>query len=473
MFEKKVLPKKSENFSEWYHRLALEADLAEYAPVRGCVIFKPYGFSIWEEIQRRLDQKIKEFGAKNCYFPLFIPERFLQKEKEHVEGFSPELAVVTIAGGEKLKERLVVRPTSETIMYDAFSRWIKSWRDLPFKINQWANVVRWEKRPRIFLRTTEFLWQEGHCCYATEKESATETLKALRMYESFLKENLSLVGIAGKKSEFEKFPGAKDTFTVEGLMPDKKALQLCTSHDLGQKFSKAFGIKFLDKQGKENYVWQNCWGLSTRVLGALIMTHGDDNGLILPPKVAPVQVVVVPILGKNKTRVLKKAKELKERLKAFRVEVDEREKVSVGFKFNEWELKGVPLRIELGEKELKEKGVTLVRRDTFEKFFVKEKEILGKVTDLLQELQKSLLKKAQKFLKENVREANSFANFQEKIKQGFVLAFWCERESCKIKIKEATQATDRCLPLNAKPKRGRCIFCKKNAKYQWVFAKAY
>lgn len=474
MFEKKEITKKSENISEWYQDVILKANLAEHSPVRGAMTFKPYGFAIWEQIQKFFDERLKSMGVQNCYFPLFIPESFIQKEKEHIEGFSPELAVVTIAGGKKLKEKLVIRPTSETIMYEAFSRWIQSWRDLPLKINQWANVVRWELRPRFFLRTSEFLWQEAHCCFKTEKENFRETLKALNLYHSFLKEVLALDGICGKKSPFDKFPGAKETFTIEGLMPDGKALQLCTAHDLGQNFSKVFNIKFKDKDGKEKFVWQNCWGLSTRVIGGIILSHGDDQGLILPPKIAPIQIVILPIFKKGKEKLIKKEIEkIKEELRNWRIFVDLRKEYSVGFKFNEWELKGVPLRLEIGEKEIKEKKLTLVRRDNFEKISVSEKDLKDFVKEIFETIHQNLLKRVRKLLKENTKKVLSFDEFREMVKKGFVLAHWCERKECEAKIKEATKAGTRCLPLNAKKIRGRCILCKKEASFEWVFAKAY
>lgn len=475
-FEKEKLIKKSEDFSQWYIDVILKSDLAEYAPVRGCQILKPYGFAIWENIQRKLDEKIKEANVKNVYFPLFIPEELLKKEKEHVAGFSPELAIVTIGGGETLKEKLVVRPTSETIIYETFSKWIKSWRDLPFKINQWANVVRWEKRPRLFLRTTEFLWQEGHTFHATHEDALKEVMRALKMYVNFYREYLAIDGYFGKKSESEKFPGAKDTFTYEMLMPDGKALQGCTSHDLGQNFSKAFNITFLDKDGKRKFVWQTCWGFTTRSIGAMVMVHGDDHGLILPPKIAPIQVVIIPIFLKGKKeKIEKEALKIKEKLKDFKVEIDTRKEFTPGFKFNEWELKGVPLRIEIGEKEIKGKSLTLVRRDSFEKIEVKIGKAVEKISQILEDIQKGLLKKSSKFLKENTREAKDFEEFKKIIKEkkGFIKAFWCENSSCEEKIKEETKATTRVLPLGTKTEKGKCVYCKKLAKRKWIFAQAY
>jgi prolyl-tRNA synthetase len=477
IFEKKELIKKSENFSEWYIDVILKSELADYAPVRGCMVLKPYGYSIWENIQKILDEEIKKAGVKNAYFPLFIPESLLRKEKEHVKGFSPELAVVTIGGGEELKEKLVVRPTSETIIYEMFAKWIHSWRDLPLKINQWVNVVRWEKRTRFFLRTTEFLWQEGHTVHATHEEAFEEVMRALKMYVDFYRHCLAIDGIYGKKSESEKFPGAKDTFTFEMLMPDGKALQGCTSHDLGQNFAKVFNIKFKGKDGKEKIAWQTCWGLSTRCIGAMIMVHGDDAGLIIPPKVAPIQVIIVPIFQGEKIdkKLEKEVENLKNILKNFKVEADLRKEYSPGWKFNEWELKGVPLRIEIGPRELREKRATLVRRDTGERLKSSFSTLPKRVKKVLELIQENLFLRSQRFLKENTREVKSFEEFKEIIetKKGFIKAFWCENPNCEAKIKEETKATTRCLPLEAPEEKGKCIYCGKRAKRKWVFAQAY
>lgn len=473
-FEKKEITKKSENFSQWYNDVILKADLADYAPVKGCMIFKPYGYAIWENIQKILDSEIKKTGAKNAYFPLFIPEKFLKKEKEHVKGFSPELAVVTIGGNEELKEKLIVRPTSETIIYSMFAKWIKSWRDLPFSINQWVNIVRWEKRPRFFLRTTEFLWQEGHTAHASHQEAKREVRKVLEMYVNFYRNTLAIDGIFGEKPEMEKFPGALKTFTFEMLMPDGKALQGCTSHDLGQNFSKVFNIKFSDKKGRQKLAWQTCWGLSTRSIGSLIMVHGDDQGLILPPKIAPIQIVIIPIFqGKSVDKTLvKKSEELKNSLKNFRVEIDTRRGYSVGWKFNEWELKGVPLRIEVGEKEIKEKRFTLVRRDNGEKHFLSSRALFPEVKKILDLIQKDLFKKSQDFLKKNTREVSDYREFKSLMQQkkGFLKAFWCESEKCGMAIKSETKSTPRSLFAQ---KKGKCIICGNSAKRKWYFAQAY
>ncbi|MCD6528651.1 proline--tRNA ligase [bacterium] len=476
-FEKEQLVKKSEDFSKWYTDVIIKADLADYAPVRGCMVFKPYGFAIWENIQKALDSKIKEAGVKNVYFPLFIPEKLLKREKEHVKGFSPELAVVTIGGGKKLKERLIVRPTSETIMYEMFAKWIKSWRDLPLLINQWCNVVRWEMRPRLFLRTTEFLWQEGHTVHISHQEALKEVRRALMMYVNLYRDFFAIDGIYGKKSESEKFPGALATYTYEMLMPSGLALQGCTSHDLGQNFAKVFNIKFLDKEGKQKMPWQTSWGLSSRSIGALIMTHGDDSGLIIPPKLAPIQIIIIPIFqGKSEDKKLvDKAKHLKKQLK-FRVEIDARKEYSVGWKFNEWELKGVPLRMEVGPKEIKENKVTLSRRDNGKKYSLFCDSFLeGKIEKILYDIQKNLFRKSRDFLKKHTIEVNNYQEFKNMIEQkkGLIKAFWCEDPRCEEKIKEETKATIRVLPLLSKERKGKCIYCGREAKRKWIFAQAY
>jgi len=476
-FEKKQLVKKSKDFSKWYTEVILQSGLADYAPVKGCQVFKPYSFAIWENIQKILDKAIKEAGVKNAYFPLFIPEKFLKKEKEHIKGFSPELAIVTIGGGKKLKEKLIVRPTSETIIYEMYAKWIKSWRDLPILMNQWCNIIRWEKRPRLFLRTTEFLWQEGHTVHQSHEEALKEVQRALNMYVDLYRNFFAIDGIYGIKSEAEKFPGAKDTYTYEMLMPSGLALQGCTSHDLGQNFAKVFNIKFLGKDGKEKIPWQTSWGLTTRSIGALVMVHGDDNGLIIPPKLAPIQIIVIPIFqGKRGDENLeKKSEDLKKLLKSFNVEIDNRKGYSVGWKFNEWELKGIPLRIEIGQKEIKENKVTLARRDNGEKHFVPLNSLIPKIQRLLNSIQKDLLEKNIRYLKANTREIFDYKEFKSIMKehQGFVKAFWCGNQKCEAKIKEETKATSRCLSLDAPTENGKCIYCGKRAKRRWVFAKAY
>jgi len=476
-FEKEQLIKKSKDFSQWYVDVILKAGLADYAPVKGCQIFKPYGYAIWENIQKVLDEQIKRAGVKNAYFPLFIPEKFLKREKAHIKGFSPELAIVTIGGGKKLKEKLVLRPTSETIMYEMFAKWIKSWRDLPVLINQWCNVIRWEMRTHLFLRTTEFLWQEAHTVHETHEESLTEVMRALNNYVKLYQDFFAIDGIFGKKSESEKFPGAKDTFTYEMLMLDGKALQGCTSHDLGQNFAKVFNIKFLGRDGKEKIPWQTSWGLSTRSIGALIMVHGDDNGLIIPPKLAPIQAIIIPIFqGKpTDTDLQKKVEDAKSILKDFRVEIDIRKEYSVGWKFNEWELKGVPLRIEIGQREIKEGKLKLVRRDNGKEYYASFSSLSSKVKKVLDLIQKSLFEKSSQYLKKNTRRTFNYKEFKDIMSRnrGFLKAFWCENSKCEAKIKEETKATIRCLPLDAPQKQGKCIYCGKKAKRQWIFAQAY
>lgn len=470
---KKFLKLKSENISEWYTDIILKSELADYAPVKGCMVIRPYGYAIWEGIQGYLDKKIKDHGVKNAYFPLFIPESFLAKEKEHVEGFAPEVAVVTYAGGEDLKEKLVVRPTSETIMYEMFKSWTQSYRDLPLKINQWCNVVRWEKRTYLFLRTSEFLWQEGHCAYATHEENIGDVLWAIGEYEKTYQNLLALFGYVGKKSESEKFPGAMETYTYEILMPDGKVLQGCTSHDLGQNFAKSIDWTVLGANGEKVYPHQNSWGLSTRSIGGLILSHGDDNGLVLPPMIAPVQIAIVPIPGSEVA--LNLAKKINQELKSFRTELDYRVGESAGFKFNKWELKGVPIRLEIGEKEASNNVVTLVRRDTGEKTEVAVDTLTETLAKILENIQNGLLEKHKKFTKENTHTVNSYEEFKKIMEttRGFISAFWCEDANCEKKIKEETKASTRCLPQNAKGESGKCIYCGKPAKYRWLFGQSY
>lgn len=474
-FTKRDLPKKSENLSEWYNKIILMAELADYGPAKGTMIYRPYGFAIWELIQKEMDKLIKEHGVDNAYFPLFIPESLLKKEQAHVEGFSPELAIVTIGGGEELAEKLVVRPTSETIMYDAYSRWIHSWRDLPLMINQWNNVVRWEKRTYLFLRTTEFLWQEGHTAHATHKESWEMVLWAMQMYQKVYRELFAMPGYVGKKSESEKFAGADTTLTFESLMPEGKALQSCTSHDLGQNFSKSFDISFLNSEGKSENVWQTSWGLSTRSIGGLIMMHGDDAGLVLPPRLAPIQVIILPIKAEGK--ILASCEELEKVLKdnGIRVKIDNSDNETLGFRINKWELKGVPIRIEIGVKEIEQGTITLVRRENGEKSNFSREEVGTRVAQFLQHIQDNLYQKAERFLQSNTYNTDTYDKFKEILsdKKGFISAFWCESEGCEKRIKEETKATTRCLPLEAKEQNGKCIYCGKAAKYKWFFGQAY
>lgn len=478
-FAKRELKKRSENLSDWYTDVILKAKLADYGPVKGTMVIRPYGYALWEKVQEIFNTLMKSAGVENAYFPLFIPYSLLEKEKEHIAGFSPELAVVTIGGGEKLKDPLVVRPTSETIMYAMYAKWIHSWRDLPVLINQWNNVVRWEKRTYLFLRTSEFLWQEGHTAHETEDEAIKMAMTALDWYRRVYEDYFAMKVILGTKSVSEKFAGAKTTYTVEALMPDGKALQGATSHNLGQNFSKPFDIHFQNKEGKEDYVWQTSWGLSTRSLGGLFLTHGDDQGLILPPKIAPIQAVIIPIFksGHDDREPLVYCQEL---LEAFanagiRARVDSRKEESVGRKFNDWEIKGVPVRIEIGSVETKERTVTIVRRDTGEKMTVARSGVLVALQKSLAQVQSGLLAKSQKFTAEHTHDADSYAQFKQIMSttRGFIRAFWCEEAECEAKIKEETKAATRCLPLGAKEESGRCVHCGKRASQRWIFAQSY
>lgn len=478
-FTKKEITKKSEKISDWYNDVVLRAELADYGPVRGTMVIRPYGYAIWERVQEILDRMFKDGGVQNAYFPLFIPHSLLEKEKEHVKGFSPELAVVTIGGGEELKDPLVVRPTSETIMYEMYAKWIQSWRDLPLLINQWCNVVRWEKRTYLFLRTLEFLWQEGHTAHATEEETIEMVKIALDWYRKVYEEYYAMPVMLGIKSDREKFAGAKTTYTVELLMPDGKALQGATSHNLGQNFSKAFNISFQNKAGKNDFVWQTSWGLSTRSIGGLILVHGDDNGLVLPPKLAPIKAVIVPILGKNDTKILEFCEKIKSMLLAEKseflgkVEVWDNEKTS-GWKINEAELKGIPVVITIGTKELESDTLSIATRLGEKRSILVDgaKEV---IEQMLVKIQQELFSSAKKFLEENTRDTDSYDEFKKIMEgpRGFILAFWCEDEVCEEKIKEETKATTRLLPIDAKKVKGNCIYCKKPAVHRWLFAQAY
>lgn len=475
-FEKKELKKKSENISDWYTDVVLRAELADYGPARGSMVIRPYGYSIWEKVQEILNKRMKEEEVQNAYFPLFIPYSLLNREKEHVEGFSPELALVTKGGGEDLSEPLVVRPTSETIMYEMYGKWIKSYKDLPLKINQWNNVVRWEKRTYLFLRTSEFLWQEGHCAHATHEDDLSMVHKALEWYREVYEDYFAIPVISGQKSESEKFAGAVATFSVEALMPDGKALQGATSHDLGQNFSKAQNISFQTKEGSNEYVWQNSWGFTTRSLGALFLVHGDDDGVIIPPKVAPIQVVIVPIKCEDESQVTY-ASEIKEELQKhdIRVKVDLRDTTSPGRKYNDWEVKGVPVRFEIGGNEVSGKTITVSRRDTHQKVEIKRDDLIPEIKKLLKQIQDSLFEKAKTFMDSNTHEVNSYEEFKEimETKRGFIKAHWCGDPVCEAKIKEETKATTRNKPLVSNDSHGKCIYCGKEATSVWYFAQAY
>ncbi len=470
------LTPREEDFSQWYTDVILKTDLVDYSPVKGCMVIKPYGYGIWENIQRELDDRFKATGHKNAYFPLFIPESLLKKEIEHVEGFAPEVAWVTHGGNEELAERLVVRPTSETIVCAMYAKWIQSYRDLPVLMNQWCNVVRWEKSTRPFLRTSEFLWQEGHTVHATEEEAQEETLKMLNVYKEFAENVLAVPVVIGQKSEKEKFAGALRTYTMEALMQDGKALQAGTSHNLGTHFAKVFDIQFLDRDGVLKYGWQTSWGVSTRLIGGLIMVHGDERGLVLPPKVAPTQVVMIPIAF-HKEGVLEKAEALFAQLKAagIRVELDDRDTQSPGWKFNEWEMKGVPLRLELGPKDIEKNHVVIVRRDTGEKSFVPMENLAETMVDMLDQVQKGLLEKALKMREAFTHTAEDMETFKTALeeKKGFVKAMWCGVRECEDRIKELTGATTRCMPFQQEHLGDNCFHCGEKAKTMAYFAKAY
>ena len=476
-FVKEITPQ-SEDYSQWYIDVVLKTELMDYAPVKGCMAIRPYGYAIWEKIQELLDVRFKETGHQNAYFPLFIPQGLLQKEAEHVEGFAPEVALVTQGGGEKLSEPLVVRPTSEAIICDFYSRWIQSWRDLPLLINQWCNVVRWEKVTRPFLRTSEFLWQEGHTCHRTEEEAEAETLKMLGVYRDFLEKEMAIPVIAGRKSERERFAGALRTYTVEALMRDGRALQAGTSHNLGQHFARVFEITFLDQDDSLKHVWQTSWGVSTRLIGALIMVHGDDRGLILPPRVAPIQAVIVPILTKKgKDEVLAAARRLAGELKraGIRLHLDDREGYSPGWKFNEWEMKGVPLRLELGPRDLEAEQVVVVRRDSGVKELLPWTGLPQRLPQLLEQLQEDLYRRALQYRQEQTRSGDDYAEFLQVMEQerGFFVASWCGREQCELKAKEESKATIRCIPFGGQPEHDRCLICGEKATELIYLARAY
>ncbi len=473
------LPLRSENYSEWYNQLILRAEMADYAPVRGCMVVRPYGWALWENIQGALDRRFKATGHTNAAFPLFIPMSFMEKEKEHVEGFSPELAVVTIGGGEKLEEPLVVRPTSETIIGYMYSKWVRSYRDLPILINQWGNVVRWEMRTRLFLRTLEFYWQEGHTAHATSQEALEETMRILdECYTRFAVDDAAVPVIPGRKSESEKFAGAVNSFSIEAMMGDTKALQAGTSHFLGQNFAKAFDIQFLDESNQLQHAWTTSWGLSTRFVGAIIMTHGDDQGLVMPPRLAPIQVVIVPIARNDEERakVMPVIERLRQELGEFRLKVDDRTEVTPGFKFNDWEMRGVPLRLEVGPRDVEKNVVTIARRDLPGK---SGKSTLGmdqlapQIGVLLKEIQLSIYNKALAFRQSHIFEPKTYDELKQIVEDGWAFAWWCGRKECEAKIKEDTKATTRCLPLEQPGGSGRCIVCGEPAQEKAYFAKAY
>ncbi len=489
----KNLTTRSEDYSKWYNELVIKADLAENSGVRGCMVIKPYGYAIWEKMQAGLDTMFKETGHQNAYFPLFIPKSYLSKEASHVEGFAKECAVVThyrlinaedgsgliVDPEAKLEEELIVRPTSETIIWDTYRRWVQSYRDLPLLINQWANVVRWEMRTRLFLRTTEFLWQEGHTAHATEQEAIDEAELILNIYADFAENHMAVPVIKGTKTESERFAGALETYCIEALMQDGKALQAGTSHFLGQNFAKAFDVKFATKEGTQEFVWATSWGVSTRLMGALIMTHSDDQGLVLPPKLAPIQVVIVPIykgmeqLETISQKVNPLVNEL--RSKGITVKYDDRDTHKPGFKFNEYELKGIPIRLAIGQRDLNNDTFEVARRDTLQKETVKTADLVAKIEHLLVDIQENIYKKAHDFRDGHITDVNSYEEFKTLLesKGGFISAHWDGTSATEEKIKEETKATIRCIPINAKEESGVCMVTGKPSKQRVLFAKAY
>ncbi|SFS79937.1 proline--tRNA ligase [Sphingobacterium wenxiniae] len=488
----KGITSRSEDYSQWYNDLVIKADLAEYSAVRGCMVIKPYGYGIWERMQAILDKRFKETGHSNAYFPLFIPKSFFSKEASHVEGFATECAVVThyrlkndgngniiVDEDAKLEEELIVRPTSETIIWNTYKGWVESYRDLPILVNQWANVVRWEMRTRLFLRTAEFLWQEGHTAHATEAEAIEEAEKMLDVYADFVENTLAVPVVRGRKTENERFAGALDTYCIEALMQDGKALQAGTSHFLGQNFAKAFDVKFTSKEGKQEYVWATSWGVSTRLMGALIMAHSDDQGLVLPPKLAPIQVVIVPIYktDEEKAQIDGFVDALTADLKGKDVSVkyDDRDTQRPGFKFAEWELKGVPLRVAVGARDMQNGTVELARRDTQTKETVAQEGLADTIGNLLDVIQDNIFQKALNFRAENITEVNSYDEFKEVLesKGGFISCHWDGTVETEKRVKEETKATIRCIPLDAKEEAGTCIFTGKPSTKRVLFAKAY
>ena len=464
-----------EDIAQWYTDIVLKAELADYADTKGCIAIRPYGYAIWEKIQEYADKKFKEVGVKNVSFPSLIPESLLQKEKDHIEGFAPEVAWVTNAGNQDLDERLCIRPTSETIISTMYSKWLNSWRDLPFLYNQWCNVLRWEKETRPFLRSREFLWQEGHTIHETEKEAREFTLKIYDIYADIIENLLAIPVIRGLKTETEKFAGAEETYTVETLTRDGRALQAGTSHYFGQKFSTVYDIKFQNREGKQEYAYQTSWGISTRLIGAIIMAHGDNRGLKLPPKVAPIQVAIVPI-AMHKEGVIEKAQEIYEKLKQkYRVQLDDRDQYSTGYKFNDWEMRGVPLRIELGPKDIENGKCILVRRDTGEKIDVKFNEIDSKVKEILELIQQNLFNICDERMKEKTSEATNMNEFKENLEknQGLIKAMWCGSSECEEKIHDETGAKSRCIPFYQEKINNKCVYCGKEAQKLVIWARQY
>jgi prolyl-tRNA synthetase len=474
----KGITKRSDDFSRWYTDVVTRSEMADYSPVKGCMVIRPLGYALWENIQGVLDRKFKETGHQNAYFPLFIPESFLNREKEHVKGFAPECAVVTHGGGKKLEENLVVRPTSETIIYSMYSKWIRSYRDLPLLLNQWANVVRWEMRTRLFLRTTEFLWQEGHTAHENETDAEEEVLRILEVYRSVAEDWMAIPVLRGRKSEKEKFAGALRTFCIEAMTQDLRALQAGTSHNLGQNFSKVFDVNFQNRQGEMEFTWNTSWGVSTRLIGAVVMVHGDDKGLILPPRIAPTQVVVVPIwkTDAEKRDILTLIESFEADLRRVaRVEIDSRDEYSPGWKFNEWELRGVPLRLELGPRDAAKQSVMAVNRIDRSKTPVPVAELAARIPELLEQVQKNLYDRALRLREDNTRPVDDYGTFRSLVAEqgGFLNAFWCGKQSCEEKVQEETKATIRVVPMEESDESGTCIYCGRPAKGRVTFARAY
>jgi len=473
----KEITKRSEDYAKWYTDVVLRAELADYAPVKGCMVIRPNGYAIWEKMRDALDGMFRETGHRNAYFPLLIPESFMRREAEHVEGFAPECAVVTQGGGKELEEPLYIRPTSETIIWHMYRKWISSYRDLPLLYNQWANIVRWEMRTRLFLRTTEFLWQEGHTAHATEDEAQEETLRMLEVYRRFAEEWMAMPVICGVKTATERFAGAVDTYSIEAMMQDLRALQAGTSHYLGQNFAKAFDVRFQNREGRLEYVYATSWGVSTRLIGGLVMTHSDDNGLVVPPKLASPQVVVVPISRDEtqRTAVLEGAARVKAALPGLLVEIDDRDNVSPGWKFNEHEVKGVPVRLEIGPRDLEKGQVVAVRRDTGEKIPIPAQAVAERVPELLDAIQSALFNAAKKRLDEHTFPTDDYDDFKRKIEEpgGFLYAHWCGDGACEQKVSEETKATVRNIPVEAPEETGACIACGRPSARRVPFAKAY
>ncbi|HZA13562.1 MAG TPA: proline--tRNA ligase [Myxococcaceae bacterium] len=471
------LTPREKDFSQWYQDVVLKAKLADYSDVKGCMVIRPNGYALWENIQRTLDRMFKETGHRNAYFPLLIPERFIRKEAEHVQGFAPQLAVVTHAGGKELEEPYVIRPTSETIINSMFARWIQSYRDLPLLLNQWANVMRWEMRTRLFLRTTEFLWQEGHTCHETEEEAERETRQMLDVYGTFAEEYMAMPVLRGRKSESEKFAGALRTYSIEAMMQDKKALQSGTSHNLGQNFARAFNTVFQGRDGQQHFVWQTSWGASTRLIGGLIMTHSDDAGLVVPPRLAARHVVIIPIFKtpEERAQVLQQSQALAAELRriGLGVEVDDDETRSPGFKYNEHELIGTCLRVEIGPRDLAKQQCVMVRRDARKKELVPLADAGATAQRMLEAMQKDLFDKAKAFRESHTFEVGSFEELKQRADDGFLLAHWCESAECEARIKEETGVTTRNRPFDLKQEPGRCVLCQRPSPGWVVFAKAY